>query len=80
MPGVPLIPMLPVEVNVVTPPAATTWPTSSSLNRVLELIDGTVEVIFCCAWEATIAKNINYKTYIILYIYNKTMHVRNKIS
>lgn len=59
-PGVPLIPMLPVDVNVVTPPAATTWPTSSSLNRVLELIGGTVEVIFCCcAWEATIAK-INY--------------------
>lgn len=55
MPGVPLMPMLPVDVNVVTPPAATTWPTSSSLNLVLELIDGTVDVLLCCwAWEATI--------------------------
>jgi len=57
MPGVPLMPMLPVDVNVVTPPAATTWPTSSSLNRVLELIDGMVELFCCCwAWEETIAK------------------------
>lgn len=57
MPGVPLMPMLPVDVNVVTPPAATTWPTSSSMNLVLKL-DGTIEVLFCCcAWEATIAKN-----------------------
>jgi len=57
MPGVPLMPILPVDVNVVTPPAATTWPTSSSFNRVLEFIDGTVEVTFCdFAWDATIAK------------------------
>lgn len=60
MPGVPLMPILPVEVNVVTPPAATTWPTSSSLNLVLELIGGAVEIIFGCAWEATIAKKYNY--------------------
>jgi len=66
MPGVPLMPMLPVDVNVVTPPAATTWPTSSSLNRVLELIDGIVELLFCCcwAWEETIAKKKNYNPHI----------------
>lgn len=56
MPGVPLMPILPVDVNVVTPPAATTWPTSSSLNRVLELTGGTEEMILCWAWEAIAKK------------------------